>query len=144
MPSSSARSSTGCSSSGISPISSRHSVPPCASSNRPGRPSAVAPVNAPRTWPNNSPAISSFHPAPQLYSTNRPAPPFLAMYGARKQLFADPGFALDQNRHALARKLPAPVDGGQYRRTLPLYLREAAALRIGLVAALGEAGVDGS
>jgi hypothetical protein len=30
------------------------------------------------------------------------------MYGAREQLFADPGFALDQNRHTPAGKLTTP------------------------------------
>jgi DNA-binding response OmpR family regulator len=49
----STRSSLTCSSSGISPISSRNSVPPSASSNRPGL-SRSAPVNAPFSWPNSS------------------------------------------------------------------------------------------
>ena len=48
-----ARSSFACASSPRSPTSSRNSVPVCASSKRPIRRS-VAPVNAPRSWPNIS------------------------------------------------------------------------------------------
>ena len=47
------RSSLACSSSGSSPISSRNSVPPSASSIGPRR-VRDAPVNAPRSWPNSS------------------------------------------------------------------------------------------
>ena len=50
---SSARSSLACSASGNSPISSRKSVPPVASSNFPGL-RICAPVKAPRSWPNSS------------------------------------------------------------------------------------------
>ncbi len=53
-------------SSGISPISSRQSTPPWASSNLPGRPSRMAPVKAPATWPNSSEATSSTAMAPQF------------------------------------------------------------------------------
>ncbi len=51
--SSSTRSSLACAGSGSSPTSSRNSVPPAAFSNAPRR-SRSAPVNAPRSWPNNS------------------------------------------------------------------------------------------
>ena len=47
------RSSLGCSSSGISPISSRNIVPRLASSKRPMR-CEIAPVNAPFSCPNSS------------------------------------------------------------------------------------------
>ena len=47
------RSSFACCDGGTFAISSRNSVPPSASSNRPTR-SARASVNAPRTWPNSS------------------------------------------------------------------------------------------
>ncbi len=52
-PVSSARSKRACCAGGTLPISSRNSVPPSASSNRPER-SALASVKAPFTWPNIS------------------------------------------------------------------------------------------
>ena len=52
-PLSSTRSSLICVASGMSPTSSRNSVPPLAYSNLPTR-SVEASVNAPRTWPNSS------------------------------------------------------------------------------------------
>src|SRR5437879_4848529 len=61
----STRRSLPCISSGISPISSRKIVPPSAFSNRPTL-SAMAPVNAPRRWPNNSDSISEGVSAVQL------------------------------------------------------------------------------
>ena len=56
--------------SGSSPISSRNSVPPSASSKSPGLLS-VAPVNAPRMWPNSSLSKSVSTTAEQLTVTNR-------------------------------------------------------------------------
>ena len=53
----------------VSPISSRKSVPPSASSNRPSRRSA-APVNAPFSWPNSSLSSSVSGSAPQLTAMN--------------------------------------------------------------------------
>src|SRR2546422_386543 len=50
------RSSLTCNGSGSSPISSRKTLPPSASSISPGL-LDTAPVNAPRTWPNNSLSI---------------------------------------------------------------------------------------
>ena len=52
-----------------SPISSRNSVPPFATSNRPGL-LALAPVNAPFTWPNSSLSSRFSGIAPQLTATN--------------------------------------------------------------------------
>ncbi len=52
----------------MSPISSRKSVPPSASSKRPLR-VATAPVNAPFSWPNSSLSSSSAGIAPQLTAT---------------------------------------------------------------------------
>src|SRR4051812_40924866 len=61
----SARRSFTCVESGISPISSRKSVPPSASSNRPSlRP--TAPVKDPRSWPNSSDSRSVSLSAAQL------------------------------------------------------------------------------
>ena len=53
----------------ISPISSRKMVPPCACSKRPMR-RACAPVNAPRSWPNNSLSSSVSGMAAQLMAMN--------------------------------------------------------------------------
>ncbi len=53
---------------GSSPISSRNSVPPSASSKRPGLDS-TAPVKAPRSWPNSSDSTRVSGRAPQLILT---------------------------------------------------------------------------
>ena len=71
-PSSSTRSSLAWSAGAISPISSRKSVPPSASSNHPLR-SDVAPVNEPRTWPNSIDSASSPGMATQFTGMNGPA-----------------------------------------------------------------------
>ena len=57
-PSCSTRSRRVCASGGMSPISSRNSVPPSACSNLPDE-RCTAPVKAPRSWPNSSLSISS-------------------------------------------------------------------------------------
>ena len=56
----------------MSPISSRNSVPPSASSNLPFL-AVSAPVKAPRVWPNSSLSMSSSGMAAQLTSTNGPS-----------------------------------------------------------------------
>ncbi len=66
---SSTRSSLTCSWTGISPISSRNSVPPLASSSSPCF-CARASVKAPFSWPNSSLSSRSFGMAAQLTSTN--------------------------------------------------------------------------
>ena len=68
-PHSTKRSSLDCSPSGISPISSRNSVPPSAASMRPVRP-CTAPVNAPRVCPKSSASSSDSGMAAQLMATN--------------------------------------------------------------------------
>ena len=55
----------------MSPISSSSSVPPSACSNRPRR-RTLAPVKAPRSWPNSSLSSSASGMAAQLTATNRP------------------------------------------------------------------------
>src|SRR4051795_6192700 len=50
-------------------MSSRKMVPPSASSKRPGR-SLIAPVNAPRSWPNSSDSINVSENRAQLTATN--------------------------------------------------------------------------
>ncbi len=57
-----------CASIGISPISSRNSVPPAACSNRPAL-RCAAPVKAPRSCPNNSASINSRGIAAMLSAT---------------------------------------------------------------------------
>ena len=79
--SSSARSSLGCMSSGSSPSSSRNTVPPRAASNPPTR-AAVAPVNAPRSWPNSSLSIKVGGIDPQSSTTNGPRARGLASWSA--------------------------------------------------------------
>jgi hypothetical protein len=66
--SSSTRSTLACTRALMSPTSSRKSVAPSAISNLP-RLAAVAPVNAPRTWPKSSDSINSSGMAAQLTST---------------------------------------------------------------------------
>ena len=69
-PSCSVRSSLACTRWPSSATSSRNSVPPLASSNRPCR-SAVAPVKAPFTWPKSSASTSSSTSAAQLTAQKR-------------------------------------------------------------------------
>ncbi len=66
----------------MSPISSRNSVPPSASSNLPRR-SATEPVNAPFMWPKSSLSISSSGIAAQFTSMNGPFILRLRMWMAR-------------------------------------------------------------
>jgi hypothetical protein len=56
----------------MSPISSRNSVPPSASSKRPLR-ALIAPVKAPFSWPNSSLSSRSAGIAPQLIGMNGPS-----------------------------------------------------------------------
>src|SRR5438270_219180 len=55
----------------MSPISSRKSVPPLASSKRPRR-APVAPVKLPRAWPNSSLSSTPSAMAPQSTAMNDP------------------------------------------------------------------------
>ena len=66
---SSTRSSLACSASGMSPISSRNSVPPLAYSKRPLR-SLSAPVKAPGSWPNSSSSSRFSFRAVQFIAAN--------------------------------------------------------------------------
>ena len=93
----STRSSFGCSSSGISPTSSRNTVPWLASSKRPMR-WLMAPVKAPLSWPNSSLSSRPVGIAAQLSFTNAPiAPRAQLMDGARDQLLAGAGLARDEH-----------------------------------------------
>ena len=77
----SARSSFTCIDSGTSSMSSRNSVPPCASSKRPGL-SLIAPVNAPRSWPKSSVSISVSENSAQLTGDERLMPRARSMVNA--------------------------------------------------------------
>ncbi len=81
-PDCSTRSSFACRSSGMSPISSRKSVPPLASRKRPAR-EFVAPVKAPRSWPKSSLSSSSRGIAAALTATKGPSARGLAAWMAR-------------------------------------------------------------
>ncbi len=70
-PSWSTRRSFACIPMGMSPISSRNSVPPWASSNRPFF-WRSAPVNAPRSWPKSSVSSRCSGKAAQLTVTSGP------------------------------------------------------------------------
>ena len=76
------RSSFAWTSSGSSPISSRKSVPPSASSNRPSL-RCSAPVNAPFSWPKSSLSTSAGGIAPQFTFTNGRVPPRASARGSR-------------------------------------------------------------
>ena len=94
----STRSSRVCASSGMSPISSRNSVPPSACSNRPTL-RALAPVNAPFSWPNSSLSISSRGIAAMLTGDERAAAALAEIVQRpRHQLLAGAGLAGDQHR----------------------------------------------
>ena len=78
----SARSSLTCIAGGTSPTSSRNSVPPSASSNRPSF-CLIAPVNAPFSWPNSSLSSKVSVSAPQLTLMNGPFARLLRRWIAR-------------------------------------------------------------
>ena len=71
--SASTRSSRACSARGMSPISSRKSVPPSASWIRPRLPFGPAPEKLPGRWPNSSLSISDSGMAAQLTATKGPS-----------------------------------------------------------------------
>ena len=82
---------------GSSPISSRNSVPPLATSNRPTRCSS-APVKAPLRCPNSSLSIRLSGRAPQLIATNGiSARRLWSCSAAGDQFLAGAGFAQDQH-----------------------------------------------
>ena len=94
----STRSSFGCSSSGMSPTSSRNSVPWWASSKRPTF-CAMAPVKAPFSWPNSSLSSRPVGMAAQLSLTKvRPRRRAQVVQGAGDQLLARAGLAADEHR----------------------------------------------
>ena len=122
-PFSSTRSSLICVASGMSPTSSRNSVPPSAYSNLPLR-SRSAPVNAPLTWPNSS--------LSRMFSLERRAvqrprtacsPRAVLVDRLGHQLLAGAGLALDQHggvgRGDLAEPVDRPCASAGCRRSRP-------------------------
>src|SRR3989440_4451835 len=93
----STRSKRVCASGGMSPISSRNSVPPFACSKRPIL-RAVAPVKAPFSWPNSSLSISSRGIAAILIATNGAERRLPKSCSARDQLLTGAAFAGDHDR----------------------------------------------
>ena len=111
VPSESTRSRRVCSSGGMSPISSRNSVPPSACSKRPRR-CCCAPVKEPRSWPNSSDSSRSLGIAAVLIAMNgfgraRTVP----VQRARDKLLAGARLAGDQHRRA---RLREPADGAEH------------------------------
>ncbi len=112
------RSSFTCRASGMSPISSRKSVPLSALTKRP-RWSAMAPVNEPLVWPKSSLSRSVSGMAPQLIATNGWFGPRAgAVDRAREELLAGAALALDQH---------ARVAGGHALRAREHVLHERGA-----------------
>ena len=100
-----------CRSNGMSPISSRNSVPPSACSKRPRR-MVCAPVKAPRSWPNSSDSSRSFGMAAVLMATNGPAGARrMLVQRARHQFLARARFAGDQHRDLA---LAQAADGAEH------------------------------
>ena len=94
--------------SGMSPISSRKSVPSRASSKRPGL-ARTAPVNAPRSWPNSSDSSRPSGIAAQFTGTNGPSLRALEpVDGAGQDFLAGAALALDEDRHVGGRRALAP------------------------------------
>ena len=93
-------------------------MPPSACSKTPTLVS-IAPVNAPRTWPNSSLSNSVSTTAEQLIVTNRRAlrgPS--AVQRARHQLLAGAGLAGDQHGAHVRRQPPDAVEQLLHRRGL--------------------------
>ena len=118
----STRSSRVCRSNGMSPISSRNSVPPSACSKRPRR-VVCAPVKAPRSWPNSSLSSRSFGIAAVLMATNGPLRArAVLVQRVRDQFLAGAALAGDQHRDVA---LAQPADGAEHvlhRRRLAEHL----------------------
>ena len=118
VPFSSTRSSLACNSSGSSPTSSRNSVPPSATSNRPLS-RVNAPVYAPFSRPNSSLSISGPGNAAQLTRTSRPVLPLAGlMHGFGEQLFARARLARQQHRGIGGGHAPDLAQHGFHRRAL--------------------------
>ena len=81
-------------------------MPPLASWNMPAR-APMAPVKAPRSWPNISDSSSSAGMAPQFTGMNgRSARELMGMNRARDQLLAGAALAHDEDRRVRGRDLP--------------------------------------
>ena len=127
----STRSSRVCRSSGMSPISSRKSVPPSACSKRPRR-VVCAPVNAPRSWPKSSDSSRSFGIAAVLIATNGPLARGLCLWSAsRDEFLARARLAGDQNRDDALAEPPDRAEDLLHRRRLAEDLGHLRRRRVG-------------
>ena len=110
------RSSFTCIGRGMSPISSRKSVPPSASSMRPGLRQA-APVKAPFSWPNSSLSSSASGSAAQWTATNGPARRGAASWmRSRGELLARAALAAEQHGGGAARRAREQLEHLAHRR----------------------------
>ena len=112
------RSSRVCASIGMSPISSRNSVPPSACSKRPDA-RCIAPVKAPFSCPKSSLSIRSRGIAAMFTATNGPlAPLSIVVEGARHEFLPGSGLAGDHDREVgLHQSREGTVDLLHRRRT---------------------------
>ena len=105
-----------CVASGISPISSRNSVPPWACSKRPMR-RLSAPVNAPFSWPKSSLSSSDSASAAQCSATNGTFGARALAGGWRGELaLAGAALAGDEHRRACGGDLPRDAVDLLHRR----------------------------
>ena len=82
----------------------------------------IAPVNAPRSWPNSSLSNNGFRQRRAVDSDKRPVRPLaVAMNGARNQLLARAAFAANQTRlnPSAATLLTNSIDIAHARRSRP-------------------------
>ena len=110
-----ARRSFACSRTSISEISSSSSVPPVASSNLPMR-RAIAPVNAPFSWPNSSDSSRLLRDRRAIDRDERLARAVRAAVDVtRDHLLAGAGLAGDQHRGVARRDLLGELDHVRHR-----------------------------
>src|SRR5450755_2022252 len=122
-----ARNSLACIPSGMSPISSRKSVPPEAWTNRPAR-SERASVKAPRAWPKSSLSSNASGMAAQLIATNGPVLRAPSRCSARAELLAGAALTGDEHRGVRVGDLREQRMQLLHRRAFADHLVEAMAL----------------
>ena len=112
------RKSFGCSSRGISPISSSNRVPPFANSNLPAL-GSVAPVKAPRTWPNSSLSRSCFGYRRTIDRDKRLVPAATGFVDeARQQFFPGAALSFHQDVSIGLCRQPGAIQHAHQRRRM--------------------------